>query len=149
MRNPDLAQDYIRRCELRLFALETLYQHHAWADVVREAQEVVELALKALLRHSGIEFPRTHDVSGVLEAEQGLLPKPVQGAVLKLCKISKSLRRDRELAFYGTEDLTPSAFYAEDDAKQAMVDARFVVKTVRTVMEPTTSEKARPQKPQR
>lgn len=134
MRNPDLAQDYIKRCELRLFAIETLYQHCAWADVVRESQEVVELALKALLRHSNVEFPRTHDVSGVLEAERQLLPPAVHGVVAKLCKISKSLRRDREIAFYGTEDLTPSAFYAQEDATQAFDDARFVVKTVRSVM---------------
>ena len=134
MRNADLARDYIRRCELRLFALATLFEHEAWADVVREAQEVVELALKGLLRHSGVEFPRIHDVSGVLQSEAAQLPASVQKSVAKLCKISKSLRRDREIAFYGTEDLTPSEFYAKDDAKQAIEDARFVVKIVRTAM---------------
>jgi hypothetical protein len=31
--------------------------------------------------------------------------------VVFLCDISRSLRRDRELAFYGAEDLTPSDFF--------------------------------------
>ena len=134
MRNLDLAKDYVRRCELRILAIETLYKHDAWADVVREAQEVVELALKALLRNAGIEFPRIHDVSGILEAQALLLPVSIRKSIDKLSKISRSLRRDREIAFYGTEDLTPSEFYKRDDATQALEDARYVVKTVRTVV---------------
>jgi hypothetical protein len=37
------------------------------------------------------------------------------------------MRRDRELAFYGTEDLTPSDFYTEEDGQMALDNARFVV----------------------
>jgi len=44
---------------------------------------------------------------------------------------SRTLRRDRELAFYGAEDFTPSAFYKRDDAVVARDAARMVVKTVR------------------
>jgi HEPN domain-containing protein len=36
------------------------------ADVVGESQEIVELALKGLLRSCGIDPPRIHDVSDVL-----------------------------------------------------------------------------------
>jgi HEPN domain-containing protein len=39
------------------------------ADVVGESQEIVELALKGLLRSCGIDPPRIHDVSDVLVAE--------------------------------------------------------------------------------
>ena len=39
------------------------------------------------------------------------------------------LRRDRELAFYGAEDLIPSDFYREEDARRALDGARFVVQT--------------------
>ena len=49
MRNQGLASDYIRRAAGRLRALDVLFEDGHWADVVREAQEVVELALKALL----------------------------------------------------------------------------------------------------
>ena len=45
----------------------------------------------------------------------------------ELIRISRSLRRDWELAFYGSEDLTPSQFYTEADAIQAADQARTVV----------------------
>jgi HEPN domain-containing protein len=35
------------------------------ADVVRESQEIVELGLKGLLRVSGLDPPKEHDVKGV------------------------------------------------------------------------------------
>ncbi len=131
MRNVDLASDYIKRCDARILALKTLYDNKSWPDVVREAQEVVELAMKALLRKYGIEFPRIHDVSAILDEKRELFPKGIHKNISKLCKISKSLRRDREIAFYGTEDLSPLQFYSSDDAKAAMDDAKFVVNTIK------------------
>lgn len=127
MRNRALARDYITRAEKRLKALEALYKEQAWADVVREAQEVVELALKSLLRSCNVEAPRTHDVSDVLELEKQRLPKKVQNDLKRYTDISRQMRRDRELAFYGSEDLTPSEFYKEADAKRAQDDAVWVV----------------------
>ena len=45
MHNSELALDYVKRAEVRLRALDVLYDGESWADVVREAQEIVELAL--------------------------------------------------------------------------------------------------------
>jgi HEPN domain-containing protein len=70
MQNQDLAKDYIKRAEIRLSAIEVLYNLESWADVVRESQESIELALKSLLRTSGIEFPRMYDVSKIMLAEK-------------------------------------------------------------------------------
>ncbi|MEZ5284862.1 MAG: HEPN domain-containing protein [Vicinamibacterales bacterium] len=56
-----------------LRALDVLYDCGSWADVVK-SQEVVELALKGLLRACGVEPPRVHDVADVLEAERERLP---------------------------------------------------------------------------
>jgi HEPN domain-containing protein len=134
MQNKDLARDYISRCQKRLKALETLFNEEAWADVVRESQEVVELALKALLRHFHIEVPRLHDVSGILEAENARFTPEVQKNLKKYMKISRTLRRDRELAFYGSEDLTPQEFYKKADAQEAIDSARFVVLTLEKVV---------------
>lgn len=131
MKNRGLAADYIRRCLARIGAVEHLFKVQSWPDVVRESQEVVELALKALLRHYELEVPRVHDVSGVLEAEIERFDKKLQQSIPELIKISKSLRRDRELAFYGSEDLTPSEFYNKEDATAAMKSAIFVVKVVK------------------
>lgn len=131
MRNLDLAADYLRRAGARLRALDVLFEEQSWADVVRESQEIVELALKGLLRASGIEPPRIHDVADVLLAEREALPKALLPKVERLAAASRALRRDRELAFYGAEDLTPSTFYREADAVQARDSAREVVAAVR------------------
>jgi HEPN domain-containing protein len=130
MTNPSLADDYLRRARSRLVALEALYEQRDWADVVREAQELVELALKALLRRYRIEAPRLHDVSHVLRQSAAVLPPSLARHLDRLCEISRRLRRDRELAFYGSEDLTPSDFYREEDARQARDDARWVVEVI-------------------
>jgi HEPN domain-containing protein len=131
MRNRDLAADHLRRAGARLKALDVLHENRSWADVVRESQEIVELALKGLLRASGVEPPRIHDVADVLLAERDRLPKDVAPHVDRLAAISRALRRDRELAFYGAEDLTPSSFYRESDAVIARDCARDVVAVVR------------------
>lgn len=130
MQNQDLAADHVRRAQARLRALDALFDARSWADVVRESQEVVELALKGLLRDCGIEPPRIHDVADVLLAERPRLPAGVVAHLERLADISRALRRDRELAFYGAEDLTPSDFYKKTDAQTARDSARFVVSTV-------------------
>lgn len=131
MRNPDLARDYVRRASVRLRALDVLFEGESWADVVRESQEIVELTLKALLRVSGIDPPRIHDVSEVILSEREHLPVEIHENLEALAGISRQLRRDRELAFYGAEDLTPSGFYSRDDAEEARTGARRVVEVVR------------------
>jgi HEPN domain-containing protein len=131
MRNRTLALDHVTRAEARLRALDVLYDARSWADVVRESQEVVELALKGLLRAVGVDPPRVHDVAEVLVAERSRLPESVDRNLSALVEASRSLRRDRELAFYGAEDLTPSDFYRQPDADQARAAACLVVKTVR------------------
>ena len=131
MQNQKLALDYILRAEKRISALKALFKVEAWADVVRESQEVVELALKGLLRSSNIETPRIHDVSEILIQQMEKLDSKLKPHVSKLAKISKNLRRDRELAFYGSEDLTPADFYSKEDATEAMAGAEYVVSTVK------------------
>jgi hypothetical protein len=130
MQNRDLAGDYVRRASARLRALDALFDAESWPDVVRESQEVVELALKGLLRACGIDAPRIHDVSGVLLDQRARLPDALQKDLEELARISRQLRRDRELAFYGSEDLTPSDFYSREDATEARDSARLVVRRV-------------------
>jgi HEPN domain-containing protein len=131
MRNRDLAADYVRRAGVRLRALDVLFEGESWADVVRESQEVVELALKGLLRAAGVDPPRIHDVADVLLAERDRFPAAVLPEIGSLAEASRTLRRDRELAFYGAEDLTPSDFYRREDAEAARSAARRVVRIVK------------------
>jgi len=107
MQNRPLAEDYVRRARVRVRALDVLFEAESWADVVRESQEIVELALKGLLRSVGVDPPRIHDVADVLTAERQRLPDELSGDLDRLAEASRRLRRDRELAFYGAEDLTP------------------------------------------
>jgi HEPN domain-containing protein len=130
VQNTALARDYLKRAAVRVRALDVLYEAGSWADVVREAQEIVELALKGLLRGCGVSPPRVHDVSDVILAEQERLPPSLGARVPRMVAMSRRLRRDRELAFYGAEDLTPSGFYSEEDAEAARADARWLVEVI-------------------
>ncbi|MDE0101525.1 MAG: HEPN domain-containing protein [Bryobacterales bacterium] len=133
MRNRSLAGDYVRRATIRMRAVEVLFDAGSWADVVRESQEVVELALKGLLRSVGVDAPRVvHDVSSVLESERSRLSPGLAADVGQLAAASRNLRRDRELAFYGAEDLVPSDFYSKADAEAAREAAAFVVNRARS-----------------
>jgi HEPN domain-containing protein len=140
MRNRELAADHLLRASARLRALDVLFESGSWADVVRESQEVVELSLKGLLRACGVDPPRIHDVADILIAERERLPGEVRPHVDRLASISRQLRRDRELAFYGAEDLTPSTFYREADAVSAREGARDVVAVVQPVVRPASPE---------
>jgi hypothetical protein len=53
------------------------------------------------------------------------LPLSLLPDVERLARISKALRKDREIAFYGSEDLVPSEFYSRADAEQAFADASW------------------------
>ncbi len=87
---------------------------------MRECQEACELALKSLIREAGHAVPMTHDVSTKLrEIAVDLAPK-ARASLDRICEISKQLRRDREIAFYGSEDITPSEFFEKKDAQTAL-----------------------------
>lgn len=130
MHNGELVRDYLHRAAVRRDVIAEFHRRGNWADVVRDCQAIVELALKALLRACHIDPPRIHDVSAVLLDNQEALPANAQAHVQQLAEASRRLRRDRELAFYGAEDLVPSTFYKREDAERALQDADFVLVTV-------------------
>jgi HEPN domain-containing protein len=122
-----LARSYLSKAEVRLAMLEFLMEREAWSDVIREAQELVELALKAMLRMIGVDPPKWHDVGPVLTEQCGLLPDGIRADVDRLAAISRWLRKERELAFYGDIDFVPTRAYTRLEAAKALEDARFVV----------------------
>lgn len=127
MTNPKLARDYLERSKKRLKAVAVLLAEEAFADVVRESQQIVELALKALVRSFGVAVPFSHDLSETLFDNRARFPPEVGKLVDRWSAISKQLRKDRELAFYGSEDVTPSDFYQVHDAEEALKMAQEVV----------------------
>ncbi len=70
----------------------------------------------------------------VLRGERERLPESVRSRVDRMAETSRDLRRDRELAFYGAEDLVPSEFYGEEDAHRALEGARFVIEATVSVV---------------
>lgn len=105
-----------------------------YSDVVREAQELVELLLKAVLRAIGVEVPKVHDVSRALEKHRHLLPPALVDSLDGIKRISKRLRKERELSFYGAEDFIPTEEYDVQDADTAISDAEFVLKAVQEAL---------------
>lgn len=129
-----LAESYLEKATKRLRVLEILLDEEAFSDVVREAQELVELALKGMLRYVGVDPPKWHDVGPIIAEHHNLLPEAIQGAITRLQEISKRLRREREFAFYGDIDFIPTEEYTRQDALRAIEDARFVLDNARLLI---------------
>jgi HEPN domain-containing protein len=102
--NESLARSYLKKAADRLDVLNLLLNKGAYSAVVREAQELVELALDGMLRAIGIEPPKLHDVGGLLREHRDRFPEEVRSVLDDLAHISKRLRKERELAFYGDID---------------------------------------------
>jgi len=129
-----LAKSYLEKCEKRLKAIEVLFKEEDWSDVVRESQEVVELSLKAIRYSKGITVPKWHDVGKVLILHKDKLPKNYQKYVGKLATISRRLRKERELSFYGALDFIPTEEYTKKDAEWAFKSAKFCVKIAKEII---------------
>jgi len=100
----------------------------AWSLAIRRSQEAVELALKGVLRFLGLEVPRVHDVSGFLRRHRDRLPPLFADDLDRITRISRTLREEREISFYGDDEagFTPEELYTEEDAEKATSDATFV-----------------------
>lgn len=127
MTTDELARDYFRRVRVRRQVLDLLFHAGEYADVVREAQELLELALKGMLRWAGIDPPRWHDVGAVLEEHADLLPPDIQPVLGDIVKASARLRKERESAFYGEIDIIPGKTYDAVWAQEAMAAADKVL----------------------
>ena len=134
MTGDHLAAAYLAKARARRRVLEVLTEERSWSDVVREAQELVELALKAALRVVGIDPPKWHDVGPILVESARAFPEPFASCIPRVAGISRWLRREREIAFYGDVDLVPTESYQEEDAARAMADALEVYTAVEQLM---------------
>lgn len=122
MTNVTLAGSYLIKARARLKALAVLVDENAFSDVVREAQEIVELALKGMLREVGVEPPKWHDVGSFL-LEYAARFALDRRTLERLAEISARLRKEREFAFYGEIDLIPTEEYTREDAERAFAEA--------------------------
>lgn len=136
MATSPLAAAYLEKATVRLDVLALLESKGAYSDVVREAQEVVELATKAMLHSIGVDPPKWHDVGPLIVEYRDRFPPQVGAQAEEIARITKRLRKEREFAFYGDIDFIPTAEYGPEDAQQAIREAGFVVTQARAVIGP-------------
>lgn len=127
MTQDEPARSYLTMARQRQRTLGLLLEEEAHSVVVRDSQAIVELALKAMLRQVGIDPPKWHDVGGILLENRTLFPAITEAALAELARISKWLRAERELAFYGEIDFIPTEQYTRNDGERAAKDAESVL----------------------
>ena len=136
MRSPELGVDYVRRAKARLAPsmrclrsgvgrMSCASRRRLWNSHSRVCCESL-----ASSRRGSTTSRRSWSRS------KSRLPRAFQEHVDSLAAGSRMLRRDRELAFYGAEDLTPSGFYTREDA----VAARDIARTTVAAVEPHIKE---------
>ena len=136
--NPDEStKRMISRAQVILSEAEFLQERRAWNMVVRRSQEVVELALKAALLWARIEVPRIHDVGPLLRQYADRYPTQFQRRIAHLASISRMLRAEREISFYGDEQsgAPPESLYTPEDAKDALSKAEMVLSACKELIE--------------
>ena len=149
MTNQEMAQSYLLTAEYSLKQARMAWSDEMWHLAIRRCQEGVEMALKAVLRLVGIEVPKVHDVGLFLRKHKQVFPAWFQAEVDRLAHISRGLRKDREVSFYGDEQLAlpPEAVFSKMDADEALEEAGSVVSTGRRLFEEFTQAGADEQQP--
>lgn len=84
-------------------------------------------------RRQGIEPPKYYDVGILLLEHRDRFQTVVANGLARAADISKRLRREGELAFYGDIDFNPTKEYTEEDARRAIEDATWVVALAKKV----------------
>ncbi|MEM4311410.1 MAG: HEPN domain-containing protein [Nitrososphaerales archaeon] len=131
-----LSKDYLKRAEVRIKSAEIAYDGKYYPEVVRYAQEAVELSLKASLRSVGIEYPKEHDVGRVLRAAKERFPFWFSQEIDSLGEISSDLASKRAPSLYGIETIgkSPSDLFDELDGRKALSDAKQVFEIVKKLL---------------
>ena len=136
MTNREAALFSLKRAKTILEEAKMLFERKAWNLVVRRSQESVELALKAVLIWAGTDVPKLHDVSRPLRENMDKFPNWFHKLIPRLTSISRSLRAEREMSFYGDEEsgTPPEMLYFEEDALEALKKAEFVLESSRRLI---------------
>jgi HEPN domain-containing protein len=132
----ELARSNVRQVEDRLTTARIALERGNSPYAVRQAQECVELSLKACLRLVGIEPPKWHDAGPIIRRERENFPEWFKEHVERIVLISRSLRKERELAMYGDEGskIPPEELYTRFDAEKAIEGAGFVLEIARRLL---------------
>src|SRR2546428_4349675 len=136
MKLGELARDFLRRAEVRVKSAAGTIASKDYPDAVRFSQEAVELSLKAALRAYGVEYPKEHDVGGVMRSVRERYPKWFQKKIDELAEVSGDLASKRALAMYGLEAAgkSPSELFGVEQAEKALGEAKVTVTLVEKLL---------------
>ena len=127
-----MAKAYLRDSEYSLQEAKNALREGLFHKAVRRAQESVELAIKAVLRLMGLDYPKNHEVSGLLEAALKRMnpPQEIQSALPAIKRISLKMALERGPAFYGDEAALkpPQQLYRKRDAEEGVRNAEYTLK---------------------
>lgn len=140
MTNLEMTRAYLKQARSILREARSYLDMGDYHLAVRRCQEVVELTLKGLLRGASVEVPHVHDVSFVLKQHVHALPAAIGPQLDLITSISRRLRGERELAFYGDDqvDAPAAALYAKSDATSSIDEATLVLELVQAQFEKQT-----------
>jgi len=129
MRNISMAESHLKRAQRRLRDAQRALEEGYAPDTVRYCQECVEIAVKAVLRLVGIEYPKSHDPSAELQLFSERFPEWFKAQIPKLAEATRLLAKTRGLAFYGDEErgLTPEDIFDFDYARKTLEEAKLQV----------------------
>ena len=124
MRSDRMAETYLQMASELLEEAQAALKRGRYHRVVRLAQESVEFSIKGVLRLLGIEYPKEHDVAGLLEGEERL-PSWFSSQLEHIRRISATLTAQRGLAFYGDErgGRPATELFTEEEGKEALREA--------------------------
>ncbi len=128
-----LAQSYFEKFLVRVEVLSEYQKRKAYSDVIREAQEALELFLKGLLRTMGLTPTFSHDPGKELSEVATRVPAEFSPILDDLVEWSRKLRRERELSYYGAADFIPTEEYSEKEAKRAITFLEDVARRLKKI----------------
>lgn len=133
----DYATALLDEAQVRLESAKIFIEKGKYSYVVRQSQECVELSLKAALRVAGIEYPKQHEPSELLNEKRGLYPAWFTDQLPEISRISKELARKRIPSMYGEEAVgkPPRRLFNREDAESSIRDAEHVLNLVKRLLE--------------
>ena len=135
MRNDQIALELLRDAGLYLSEAKTYLDKGEYHIAIRRSQECCEVALKALLRFLGIEYPKVHDVGMVVDQILAKKLRSDPAVRMRIKEISRRLAEQREAAFYGSAGgEAPRGLFTADTARHGVSDAQHVYDFVCTTL---------------
>lgn len=128
MKNDLMAKNYLEDARIELDQADFSFEKGNYHVAFRRAQSAVEFSLKAILRAYGIEYPKEHEVSDILNQLQDKFPNWFKIHLEEIKIISKRLSAKRGLSIYGDErrGIPAKDLFRKEEAAEVIEKTRFI-----------------------